>query len=144
MELTRLNFLFCFIYLFLRKISPELTSAANPPLFAMENWSWAKSMPIFLYFICGMPATAWHAKRCHVHTQDPNWQTPGRWSGTWALNCCTTALAVAFTLISCLESDLLVPLSLNTKNAMWKDKKSNNTKERQRDMKDRVRSSTNI
>ena len=24
--------------LFLRKISPELTSAANPPLFAEEDW----------------------------------------------------------------------------------------------------------
>ena len=27
----------CFV-LFLRKISPELTSAANPPLFAEEYW----------------------------------------------------------------------------------------------------------
>ena len=27
-----------FIYLFLRKLSPELTSAANPPLFAEEDW----------------------------------------------------------------------------------------------------------
>ena len=26
------------IYLFLRKISPELTSAANPPRFAEEDW----------------------------------------------------------------------------------------------------------
>ena len=44
----------------LRKTGPELTS-----------------MPIFLYFICGTPTTAWLAKRCHVHTQDPNRQTPG-------------------------------------------------------------------
>ena len=22
--------------------------------------------------ICGTPTTAWHAKQCHVHTQDPN------------------------------------------------------------------------
>ena len=31
------------IYLFvcLRKISPELTSTANPPLFAEEDWPWA-------------------------------------------------------------------------------------------------------
>ena len=30
---------YVFIYLFLRKISPELTSAANPPpLFAEEDW----------------------------------------------------------------------------------------------------------
>ena len=35
-------------------------------------------MPIFLYFIRGMPTTAWlFAKRCHVRTQDPNWQTLG-------------------------------------------------------------------
>ena len=27
-----------FCFLFLRKISPELTSAANPPLFADEDW----------------------------------------------------------------------------------------------------------
>ena len=29
---------FCFV--FLKKISPELTSAANPPLFAEEDWPW--------------------------------------------------------------------------------------------------------
>ena len=34
---------------FLRKISPELTSAANPPLFAEEDWPWANIQPIFLY-----------------------------------------------------------------------------------------------
>ena len=63
-----------FIYLFiLRKTGPELTS-----------------MPIFLYFMCGMPATAWLAMRCHVCTRDPNWWTPGCWSGTYALNCCAT------------------------------------------------------
>ena len=27
----------CFFFFFLRKISPELTSAANPPLFAEED-----------------------------------------------------------------------------------------------------------
>ena len=40
-----------------------------------------------------MPTTAWLAKRCHVHTQDPNQWTPGRQSGTWALNHCTTRSA---------------------------------------------------
>ena len=49
----------------LRKTGPELTS-----------------VPIFLYFICGMPAPLWVAKRCHVCTQDPNRQTLGRWSRT--------------------------------------------------------------
>ena len=32
-------------------------------------------MPIFLYFICGTPTTAWLAKRCHVRTRDPNQRT---------------------------------------------------------------------
>ena len=34
-------------------------------------------MPIFIYFICGMPTTAWRAKRCHVRTRDSNRWTPG-------------------------------------------------------------------
>ena len=37
-------------------------------------------MPIFLYSICGMPTTAWLAKRCHVHTQDPNRRTCEPWA----------------------------------------------------------------
>ena len=35
-------------------------------------------MPIFLYFICGTPTTAWLAKRCHIRTQDLNRRTLGR------------------------------------------------------------------
>ena len=40
-------------FLFLRKISPELISAANPPLFAEEERASPEltSMPIFLYFM---------------------------------------------------------------------------------------------
>ena len=60
----------------LRKTGPELTS-----------------MPSFLYFICGTPATAWLAKRCHVHTLDPNWQTPGPLKRTCTLNRCATGPA---------------------------------------------------
>ena len=60
----------------LRKTGPELTF-----------------MPIFLYFICGMPTTAWLAERCHVCTWDLNWQTPGRRSRTCALNRCATGPA---------------------------------------------------
>src|SRR3712207_4915916 len=33
-------------------------------------------MPILLYFICGMPTTAWLAKWCHVRIQDPNRRSP--------------------------------------------------------------------
>ena len=63
--------------LFFRKISPELT-AANPPLFAKEDCPELTSVPIFLYFVRGMPTTAWLiAKRCHVRTQDPNQRTQG-------------------------------------------------------------------
>ena len=35
-------------------------------------------MPIFLYFIRRTPTIAWHARRCHVHTRELNWQTLGR------------------------------------------------------------------
>ena len=78
-----------FLFFFFLKISPELTTA-SPPLFAEEAWPWANIVPIFLYFICGMPTTAWRAKRCHIRTRDLNQWTPGRWSGTWELNCCAT------------------------------------------------------
>ena len=64
------------IFFFLRNISPELTS-----------------VPIFLYFICGMPTTAWGAKRCHVPTRDPNRRTPGHQSRRCALNCCANGPA---------------------------------------------------
>ena len=46
-----------------------LTSAANP-LFAEETGPELISVPIFFYFICGMPATAWLAKQCHIRTRD--------------------------------------------------------------------------
>ena len=48
---------FCKNFL-VRKISPELTFAANPHLFAEEDWPWVTSVPIFLYFICGTLAPA--------------------------------------------------------------------------------------
>ena len=34
----RYNFFFFFLFFLYRKISPELTSVANPPLFAEEGW----------------------------------------------------------------------------------------------------------
>ena len=36
--LTGTSSLALYLFIFLRKISPELTSAANPPLFAEEDW----------------------------------------------------------------------------------------------------------
>ena len=75
-----------YFYFFLRKISPELTTA-SPPLFAEEAWPCASIMPIFLYFLCGTPATD---RRCHV--REPANPGPPR-SGTSELNRCATRLA---------------------------------------------------
>ena len=65
------------LFFFLRKISPELTTA-NLPLFAEEDWPWANihaRLPLFYTW------DAYHsmafAKRCRVRTQDPNQRTPG-------------------------------------------------------------------
>ena len=87
------------VVFFLRKVSPELTSAANPPLFAEEDWPWTNIVPIFLYFICGMPATAWLAKGRRVCTEDLNHRTLGRRSGTCELNCCATRPATPITFL---------------------------------------------
>ena len=92
-SLIHWHFTWFSIFFFLRKISPELTSA-NPPLFFLRKTGpELTSMPILLYFICGTPTTPWLAKWCRVHTQDSNQQTPGCRSGMWALYCCATRLA---------------------------------------------------
>ena len=79
----------CHIFLFLRKIIPELTSAANPPLFSEEDWPWVNIVPIFLYFIYRMAATAWLDKWwVGLH----QW-TLGCQSGTCTLNHYATWLA---------------------------------------------------
>ena len=45
-------------YFLKKKISPELTTA-SPPLFLLRKpGPELTSMPIFLHFICGTPATA--------------------------------------------------------------------------------------
>ena len=41
------------------KISPELTSAAIPLFLLRKTGPELTSMSIFLYFMCGMPTTAW-------------------------------------------------------------------------------------
>ena len=65
-----LAFFVClFVFVFLRTISPELTSAANPPLFAEEDWPGANiraHLPL-LYTWDAYHSMAF-AKRCHVHT----------------------------------------------------------------------------
>ena len=63
-----------FIYLFiLRKISPELTSASNPPLFAEVDWPWANiraHLPL-LYMWDACHSMAWWA----VHRSTPKIRT---------------------------------------------------------------------
>ena len=70
-------------------------------------------MPIFLYFICGTPTTARLAKWCHARTQDLNWQTSGRQSGTCKLNHCATGLGPHLPLIvgvgDCLFHPCVIP-----------------------------------
>ena len=57
-------------FFFLRKISPELTTASPPRFLLRKPGPELTSLPIFLYFICGMPDTAWRDKQCHVRTRD--------------------------------------------------------------------------
>ena len=81
---------FFLLFFFLRKISPELTSAANPPRFVEEDWPWANihAYPPLLYMW-----DAYHSMACHVRTWDPNWRTLGWLSGTCVLNHCATGPA---------------------------------------------------
>ena len=71
-------YLFILFFISLRKISPELTSAANPPLFAEEDWPRANihaHLPLlYIWDACHSMAAKW----CHVRTRDPNRRTPGR------------------------------------------------------------------
>ena len=80
-EFSTLYFIYLFIYL--RKVSPELTSAANPPLFLLKkSGPELTSMPIFLYFISGMPATTWLPKWCvgpHPESEPVN-PGPPKWN----------------------------------------------------------------
>ena len=65
-------------FIFLRKISPELTCAANPPLFAEEDWPLANiraHLPL-LYALNTYHSMAF-AKWCHVPSRDLNWRTAG-------------------------------------------------------------------
>ena len=58
-------FLFVFVLFFGGKISPELRSPANPPFFAEDHCPELRSVPIFLYFMCGTSPTEWLDK---LHT----------------------------------------------------------------------------
>ena len=97
-----------FLFLF-RKISPELTSTTNPPLFAEEDWPWANisaHLPL-LYMWDACHSMACQAVPC-PHW-DPNQWTPGSRSGTWELNRCTTGPAPNLTSFEVSHSTKLTP-----------------------------------
>ena len=59
---------------FLLRVEPTslLRVSLFPFFFPRKTGPKLSSMPIFLYFICRMPTTAWLAKWCHICTQDWN------------------------------------------------------------------------
>ena len=82
-----------FFFFFLRKISPELTSAAKSPLSAEEDWPWANIRahlpPLYTWDTC-------HSMVCQaVPCMHPGSKlvNSGGQSGMCALNRCATGLA---------------------------------------------------
>ena len=78
---------FCvrFPFFFLRKTSHEPTSAANPPLFAEEEWSWANIHAHLPLFYMWDATTACLNKRCigpHPGSELVNPGPPKRSAGT--------------------------------------------------------------
>ena len=65
------KFMLFYLFIFLRKISPEIT-AANPPLLAEEDWPCANihaQLPLLYTW------DAYHSmacQECHIRTRDPN------------------------------------------------------------------------
>ena len=73
-------FYYQFHNFFWSKISPELTSAANPPLFAEEDWPWPNILAhLCLFYVGCLPQHGLTSGAC-VCTQHPNQQTQGQWN----------------------------------------------------------------
>ena len=80
------------IFFFLRKISLELT-AANPPVFAEEDWPWANihaHLPLLYTWDTCHSMACQAVPRPHPGSEPAN---PGCWSRTCELNCCATGPA---------------------------------------------------
>ena len=98
-----------FFVFFWRKISPELTLATNPPLFAEEDWSWAD--------ICAHLFSLWDATTAWLDERwiDPRPRSelanPGLWSGVRQLNRCATGLAPVCPLFLTIFSKMLLASS---------------------------------
>ena len=88
--------LFIYLFIYVRKIGPELTFVANLPLYAWEDYPWANIRANLPLFYMWDAATAWLERQCWAHAWDPNTWTPGcpgRWSGAHELNHDTTGPA---------------------------------------------------
>ena len=94
LESEHLFVCFCFVFLFLRNINPELTSATNPPLFAEEDWPWSNihaHLPLFYM------QDAYHSMACqvipclHLGSEAAN---PGSWNRTCKINRCASRSAL--------------------------------------------------
>ena len=83
-----------FHFFFLRNIRPDLTSAANSPLFAEEDWPWANihaHLPL-LYMWDTYHSMAWQV----VHRSAPGIQIGKPLATKVELNCCATVPALEF------------------------------------------------
>ncbi|XP_070091087.1 coiled-coil domain-containing protein 138 isoform X3 [Equus caballus] len=74
---------------------PFVSAKLHEPFVKFLYWS-VRQLDAGTQFIRGTSTTAWHTKRCHVCTRDPNWRTPGHRNGMCTLNCCATGLAPTF------------------------------------------------
>ena len=86
-------FLQKYIHIFLRKLSPELTTA-NLPLFAEEDWPWANihaHLPLLFMWDTYLSMVCQAVPCPHPGPEPVNPGPLG--SRMWALNCCTTGSA---------------------------------------------------
>ncbi|XP_070428039.1 coiled-coil domain-containing protein 138 isoform X4 [Equus przewalskii] len=74
---------------------PFVSAKLHEPFVKFLYWS-VRQLDAGTQFIRGTSTTAWHTKRCHVCTRDPNWRTPGHRNGMCTLNRCATGLAPTF------------------------------------------------
>ena len=69
-----LSLLTIYCFFFWRKLSHELTSTTNPPLFAEEDWPWANIRAHLPLYACH--SVAWQA----VHRSAPGMRTSKPWA----------------------------------------------------------------
>ena len=101
------------LWVFLRKISPELTSAANPLFLLRKTSPELTSVPIFFYFICGTPATAWLDKwrvGLHPGSELVNPRLP---QNVWIQPLCHQAGPMSWLIFELYKTDILYTVFCN-------------------------------